>query len=89
MSPSPPAYTTVRSISALYLNRATTAEIILDAENRIAIMPASRAMSSSPGSDSSVTDALRMTADYVPEVSSPLAEKDITNGLPQDKQTRR
>ncbi len=64
MSPSPPKYTIVRSISALYRNSAITAEAILDAENAIARKPASRGTSSSCGSDRNVTDALKMTAAY-------------------------
>ena len=49
-------------MSALYLNKAATADTMLEAENRMAIMPASLAMSSSPGSVSRVTDALKITA---------------------------
>lgn len=37
---------------------------MLDAENRMATMPANLAMSSIPGRVSRVTDALRMTAAY-------------------------
>ena len=62
MRPSPETYITERSISALYLKRAMTEETMLDAENRIATIPAIREMSSIPGRVRSVTDALRMTA---------------------------
>lgn len=61
-SPSPPTYTIVRSASALYCKSATTAEIILEAENKIASKPAIREISSKPGKEINVTEALNMIA---------------------------
>jgi len=46
----------------LYLNNAITAEIRLDAERRMARKPATREISSMPGSVMNVTEALRIIA---------------------------
>lgn len=51
-------------MSELYRRSATIEEHILEAERMIAMKPARRARSSSPGREMSVTDALRMTAAY-------------------------
>jgi hypothetical protein len=62
--PSPRGYAIGFSISDLYLNNAITAETRLDAERRMASKPATREMSSMPGSVMNVTEALKIIAAY-------------------------
>src|SRR5258707_15786314 len=61
-SPSPRGYAIGFSISDLYRNNEMTAETRLDAERRMARKPATREMSSIPGSVMNVTEALKTIA---------------------------